>query len=66
MGDWSEYHIIARGDTVTLKINGQVMCQCIDREKGKAARKGVIALQTHAGKEMHVEFRNLRLKLLGK
>jgi len=36
----------------------------VDEQKEKAAASGVIALQLHAGKPMHVEFKNLRIKML--
>jgi len=60
--DWNEYHIIARGNTITLAINGKVMSRTIDNQKDKAAREGVIALQMHPGPPMKVQFKNLRLK----
>jgi len=62
LGDWNDYHIIARGDEITLKVNGVVMSQAIDKEKGKAARNGIIALQLHRGPPMKVQFKNIRLK----
>ena len=62
--DWNSYRIIARGNEITLEINGTVMCQAIDNQAGVAARDGVIALQMHPGPPMKVQFRNLRIKLL--
>ena len=61
--DWNEYHIIARGNRIIQKINGQLMCDVTD-EDTIARRDGVIALQLHAGPPMKVEFRNIRLKEL--
>ena len=62
--DWNEYDIIARGNHIVEKINGQLMCELTD-EDTMARKDGVIALQIHAGQPMKVQFRNVRLKLLG-
>jgi hypothetical protein len=63
-GDWNEYEIIASGSKITLKINGQLMCEVDDRDAKLACRKGIIALQMHPGPPMEVQFRNLRIKIL--
>jgi len=62
--DWNEYHVIARGPEIILKINGVVMSHAIDRDPEKACHSGVIALQMHPGPPMKVQFRNLRIKVL--
>ena len=62
--DWNDYRIIARGNEITLMINGVVMSQAIDNDKKHAADKGVIALQMHPGPPMKVQFKNLRIKVL--
>jgi hypothetical protein len=59
--DWNEYHIIAQGNRIIQKINGQLMCEVVD-EDGAARKDGIIALQIHAGPPMKVQFRNLRIK----
>ena len=59
--DWNEYDIIAHGNHIIEKINGQLMCELID-DDAMARRDGVIALQIHAGQPMKVQFRNVRLK----
>jgi hypothetical protein len=60
--DWNDYVIIARGPEIILAINGVMTTHVIDREKGKAAAKGLIALQLHGGHPMKVQFKNLRIK----
>jgi hypothetical protein len=59
--DWNEYHIIAKGNHVIQKINGQVMCELTD-EDDRVRKDGIIALQVHAGEPMKVQFRNIRIK----
>ena len=62
--DWNEYHIIAQGNHITQKINGQLMCELTD-EDTVARKDGIIAFQIHAGPPMKVQFRNIRLKETG-
>ena len=62
--DWNDYEITAQGSKITLKINGQLMCEADDRDKKHAARKGVIALQMHPGPPMIVQFKDPRIKVL--
>lgn len=61
--DWNDYCITARGSEITLAINGVVMSQAVDHEKGKAARDGIIGLQVHPGPPMKIQFKDLRIKL---
>ncbi len=58
---WNEYDITARGNRITEKINGHLMCEVTD-EDTRARKDGIIALQIHAGQPMKVQFRNVRLK----
>src|SRR5262245_47752355 len=59
-GDWNSYEVLADGDHIRLTLNGTVTLDLHDR----SAAAGIIALQLHAGPEMRVEFRNLKLKRL--
>ncbi|HTM51036.1 MAG TPA: DUF1080 domain-containing protein [Bryobacteraceae bacterium] len=59
-GDWNSYEILADGDHIRLTLNGVVTLDMHD----SAFSSGIIALQLHAGPEMKVEFRNLKLKRL--
>ena len=59
-GDWNSYEILADGDHFKLTLNGVVT---IDQH-ATAPASGIIALQLHAGEEMRVEFRNMKLKKL--
>jgi len=59
---WNEYHIIARGNHITLKINGKVTAEVIDNDPKNRELAGVLALQLHAGPPMKVEFKDILLK----
>ncbi len=61
---WNDYHVIARGPEIILKINGVVMSHVIDHEKGKAHKSGIFAVQLHGGPPMKVQIKNVRLKEL--
>lgn len=63
---WNEYHIIARGPHIILKINGEKTAELIDREMGKAAASGVLAMPIIPGEPMKVQYKDLRLKVLKK
>lgn len=59
-GDWNSYVVLADGDHIRLTFNGVVTIDTHD----SSASTGIIALQLHAGPEMRVEFRNIKLKQL--
>ena len=59
-GDWNTYEILADGDHIRLTLNGVVTFETHDT----ASSNGIVALQLHAGPEMRVEFRNIKLKTL--
>jgi hypothetical protein len=58
--DWNDYEILADREHIRLTFNGVVT---IDTQE-KQRLDGIIALQLHAGPEMRVEFRNLKIKVL--
>jgi hypothetical protein len=62
---WNEYHVIAQGQRVSAKINGELVWEVIDREKDRHGEApGVVALQLHVGPPMQVWFKDIRLKVL--
>jgi hypothetical protein len=61
--DWNDYVIVAKGNHLTHKINGNTTSEVID-ESGKGAKSGVLALQLHAGPPMMVQFKEIRIKQL--
>ena len=62
--DWNDYHIIASGNHIILKINGKVTAEVIDNDKAQRELYGVLALQLHAGPPMTVQFKDIKLKRL--
>ena len=63
---WNDYHIIAHGPHIILKINGEKTAELVDRETGKAASSGVLAMPIIPGEPMKVQYKDLRLKVLRK
>lgn len=59
-GDWNDYEIVASGTRVRTYINGQL---CVDLDDPAGARRGVFALQLHAGPPLEVRYRNFQLEL---
>ena len=60
---WNDYRIIARGNHITLEINGRVMTELIDNDEN-AIPQGTFSFQLHPGPFMKVQFKNIRLKRL--
>ncbi len=63
-GDWNEYVIIAKGNHLQHFINGHQTIDVTDEQKSKAAKSGILAFQIHAGPEMKVQFKDVRIKSL--
>lgn len=61
-GDWNRIRIIARGSRFGVWLNGEQVLEYWDES---FRDPGPIGLQIHAGVEMKVEFRNLKVKELG-
>ena len=64
LDQWNEYHIRARGPVLQLRINGKLMCELTDREQGKAAASGVLAMPIIPGEPMKVQYKDIRLRKL--
>ena len=62
-GDWNQFHIIARGNTLVQIVNGQVAAVCIDDDLKGRSMAGLIGFQLHAGPPMKLEIRNVAIKL---
>ncbi len=62
-GEWNEMTIIAKGSTLTQKVNGVTLAVLVDEDAKYAMASGVLAFQDH-GKGTVAKFRNVRLKTL--
>ncbi len=62
LGQWNEYHLTAVGPKISLRINGELVSELEDRETGRSAAAGVLAMPIIPGEPMKVQYRNLRLR----
>jgi len=63
-GEWNEYRIHFKGNTLTVQINGKTTAVVVDHQESERELKGVLALQLHSGPTMKVQFKDLMLKKL--
>ena len=70
MNGWNQLHIIARGNQITVLLNGRVASMLIDENPAGTdpaqarLRSGLIALQMHTGQPFQVMYRNIWLRKL--
>ena len=64
VGDWNDVVLVAKGNHITYSINGHLMTDLTD-DSPKALKEGVLAFQLHAGYTMDIQFKDVKLKLLG-
>jgi hypothetical protein len=57
---WNEYRVVVSGNHLQHFINGKATVDVTD-ETAEGAKKGILALQLHAGAPMKVEFKDLIL-----
>lgn len=60
--EWNEYQIIARGNHLIHKLNGEVTVDYTDFDRDARAEEGIIALQLHYGPAMEVQFKDIELQ----
>jgi hypothetical protein len=63
-GEWNDYHIIAKGHHIILKVNGQISAEFIDNDVKEFDASGILALQLRSGEPMKVQFKDIVLKKL--
>lgn len=63
LSQWTDYRIVADGAHILLEINGKKMSELVDRETGKAASEGVLAMPI-IPEPMRVQYKDIRLKVL--
>lgn len=66
--EWNEYHIVAKGPTITISINGEKIDEVTNAEVHEMFPSGFIGLQVHSIKRgkgpYEVRWRNLKIKEL--
>lgn len=62
--EWNDYRIVAKGNQITLEVNGLTTVELTDNEASKRPESGILALQLHAGPPMTVQFKDIQLKEL--
>jgi hypothetical protein len=60
---WNEYTITARGDRVTIELNGRKSVEWVETDPA-VEREGFIALQLHSGPAFEIRFKDLRIRPL--
>ncbi len=63
LSQWHEYEIIANGNRLIHKLDGKTTIDVTDNHE-KALKRGIIALQVHAGQPMTVYFKDINLEIL--
>jgi putative heme-binding domain-containing protein len=64
IGEWHEYTVIAQGNHLIHKIDGQVTIDLLDFELAKRSLEGLVAFQIHRGPAMKVQIKDVMLKEL--
>ena len=60
--DWNDYKIVAKGNHLKHYINNIKTVEVTDDEIGKQAKSGIIALQVHAGPDMTVYYKDIKIE----
>ena len=64
LDEWHEYHLIAEGRKLSLRVNGKLISEVMDNDDDSYEALGLIALQLHTGPPMKAQFKGIRLKRL--
>jgi len=64
IAEWHEYTVIAQGNHLIHKIDGQVTIDLLDFELAKRSFEGLLAFQIHRGPAMKVQIKDVMLKEL--
>lgn len=56
--DWNEYRVVVKGNHIQQFINGKATVDVTD-ETAEGAKKGILALQLHAGPPMQIQFKDI-------
>ena len=64
LDEWNTFEVIAIGNKLVHKVNGEVYTVAIDHNEKGRDLKGVLAFQIHKGPAMRVQFKDIELKRL--
>ena len=64
VSQWNEYTVIARGNHLVHKINGQVTSELFDYDEKGRALEGLLAIQLHQGNTNTVQVKQIQLRPL--
>ena len=64
IAEWHEYTVIAQGNHLVHKIDGQVTIDLVDFGEKTRALEGILAFQIHRGPAMKVQIKEVMLKEL--
>jgi hypothetical protein len=64
ISQWNEFTVIARGNRLEHKVNGQTTSVFIDHDEKNRALEGLIAIQLHAGNPHRTYVKQVLLKTL--
>ncbi|MEM8955817.1 MAG: family 16 glycoside hydrolase, partial [Verrucomicrobiota bacterium] len=59
---WNTYTIIARGNHIIHKINGETTIDLVDHEEDARSLSGLLAFQIHRGPAMSVQIKDIELR----
>jgi hypothetical protein len=64
VAQWNEFRILAKGNRLEHRVNGQLTASLVDHDAKNRALEGLIAIQLHAGNPNTAEIREIHLKVL--
>jgi hypothetical protein len=64
VGNWNQYHIIARGPVMMQILNGQLVSVTIDEDSKNFTPEGVLGFQMHTGPPFKIQYRNVLYRKL--
>src|SRR6187401_1897150 len=62
IAEWHEYTVIAQGNRLVHKIDGQVTVELLDCGEKTRTLEGLLAFQIHRGPAMKVQIKDVMLK----
>jgi len=62
--EWHEFTVIAQGNHLIHKIDGELAMELFDHNTEKRALEGILAIQLHGGPPMKVQVKHVWLKVL--